>query len=233
MKEFTGPWSIGRGWDVNSVFNDTIFCFSASQNEYKADYNAYTKGTPWIPFGSIDVEKNKKAGEILSEVCAQWYRFSLPGTLLQTLLTAGMIYHIMCSSIISYRKNTDNTQTRSDSHLLMTIPSWCRPKSTSFRGVMWVYSHSHRPFSLRSLLRRLFYLWYVLHDFSALQLFYKRGLEEVHQKYSLPPDVPEFLQARCNAYNISNVSHKNTAPICCVISCKYTWVYIYCRCVCM
>ncbi|XP_075036963.1 nebulin isoform X6 [Mixophyes fleayi] len=38
-----------------------------SDNLYKADYNEFVKGVGWIPYGSMEAEKNRKAMDVLSE----------------------------------------------------------------------------------------------------------------------------------------------------------------------
>uniref|UniRef100_A0A8C3IRB5 Nebulin n=1 Tax=Chrysemys picta bellii TaxID=8478 RepID=A0A8C3IRB5_CHRPI len=38
-----------------------------SDNQYKADYDEFMKGVGWMPVGSLEAEKNKKAMEIISE----------------------------------------------------------------------------------------------------------------------------------------------------------------------
>ncbi|XP_058571285.1 nebulin isoform X20 [Neofelis nebulosa] len=110
-----------------------------SDVEYKADYNSWMKGCGWVPFGSLEMEKAKRASDILNEK--------------------------------KYRQHPDTL------------------KFTSIEDA---------PIIVQSKINQA----------QRSDVAYKAKGEEVLHKYSLPPDLPQFIQAKVNAYNISESMYK-------------------------
>uniref|UniRef100_A0A2I3SC03 Nebulin n=1 Tax=Pan troglodytes TaxID=9598 RepID=A0A2I3SC03_PANTR len=110
-----------------------------SDVEYKADYNSWMKGCGWVPFGSLEMEKAKRASDILNEK--------------------------------KYRQHPDTLKFTSIEDAPITVQSKINQAQRS-------------------------------------DIAYKAKGEEIIHKYNLPPDLPQFIQAKVNAYNISENMYK-------------------------
>ncbi|XP_035302718.1 nebulin isoform X5 [Cricetulus griseus] len=110
-----------------------------SDVEYKADYNSWMKGCGWVPFGSLEMEKAKRASDILNEK--------------------------------KYRQHPDTLKFTSIEDAPITVQSKINQAQRS-------------------------------------DIAYKAKGEEILHKYNLPADLPQFIQAKVNAYNISENMYK-------------------------
>ncbi|XP_016061235.1 PREDICTED: nebulin [Miniopterus natalensis] len=110
-----------------------------SDVEYKADYNSWMKGCGWVPYGSLELEKAKRASDILNEK--------------------------------KYRQHPDTLKFTSIEDAPITVQSKINQAQRS-------------------------------------DIAYKAKGEKTLHKYSLPADLPQFIQAKVNAYNISENMYK-------------------------
>uniref|UniRef100_A0A2K6EXC1 Nebulin n=1 Tax=Propithecus coquereli TaxID=379532 RepID=A0A2K6EXC1_PROCO len=110
-----------------------------SDVEYKADYNSWMKGCGWVPFGSLEMEKAKRASDILNEK--------------------------------KYRQHPDTIKFTPIEDAPITVQSKINQAQRS-------------------------------------DIAYKAKGEEIIHKYNMPADLPQFIQAKVNAYNISENMYK-------------------------
>ncbi|XP_054827290.1 nebulin isoform X9 [Eublepharis macularius] len=102
-----------------------------SDNEYKADYNTWMKGCGWVPFGSMEVEKAKRASDIISERKYRQHPDTLKFTSIEDdpIIVQAKINQAQRSDVLYKAKNEDLVHKY---HLPADAPQFIQAKVNSY-----------------------------------------------------------------------------------------------------
>ncbi|XP_060112958.1 nebulin isoform X4 [Heteronotia binoei] len=102
-----------------------------SENEYRADYNSWMKGCGWVPFGSLDVEKAKRASDIISERKYRQHPDTLKFTSIEDepIIVQSKINQAQRSDVLYKAKNEDIIHKY---HLPADAPQFIQAKVNSY-----------------------------------------------------------------------------------------------------
>ncbi|KAL8183306.1 UNVERIFIED_CONTAM: hypothetical protein K2H54_035485, partial [Gekko kuhli] len=102
-----------------------------SDNEYKADYNSWMKGCGWVPFGSLEVEKAKRASDIISERKYRQHPDTLKFTSIEDepVIVQAKINQAQRSDVLYKAKNEDIIHKY---HLPADAPQFIQAKVNSY-----------------------------------------------------------------------------------------------------
>ncbi|XP_034641978.1 nebulin [Trachemys scripta elegans] len=112
-----------------------------SDNQYKADYDEFMKGVGWMPVGSLEAEKNKKAMEIISEKKYRQHPDKLKYSSLMdsmNMVLATNNAKIMDKHLYTQAWEADKTKV----HIMPDIPEIALAKANAYNISDKMYKHS-------------------------------------------------------------------------------------------
>uniref|UniRef100_A0A452HSE9 SH3 domain-containing protein n=1 Tax=Gopherus agassizii TaxID=38772 RepID=A0A452HSE9_9SAUR len=112
-----------------------------SDNQYKADYDEFMKGVGWMPVGSLEAEKNKKAMEIISEKKYRQHPDKLKYSSLMdsmNMVLATNNAKIMDKHLYTQAWEADKTKI----HIMPDIPEIALAKVNAYNISDKIYKHS-------------------------------------------------------------------------------------------
>ncbi|XP_009984346.1 PREDICTED: nebulin-like, partial [Tauraco erythrolophus] len=185
-----------------------------SDNAYKADYNSWMKGIGWIPIGSLEVEKAKKAGDALNE---KKYRQHPDTIKFTSVVDSPVMVQAKQNSVqlndAYYKQDYHDLIAKGNNVSLDAIPI-ARAKASRNIASDYKYKEAYekakgKQVGFRSLQDDPKLVHYMNVAKIQSEREYKKDYEKTKTNYHTPPDMYSIQAAKQSQDVASNAHYKN------------------------